>query len=60
MKVSSTGEPVAIAYDALVRCGTLEQFERDPSNRLRLTVGLRRDGDRWVVTHEHHWFPDKT
>jgi len=20
----------------------------------------RREGDRWVVTHEHHSFPDKT
>ncbi|MGY1744044.1 YybH family protein [Blastococcus sp. SYSU D00695] len=21
---------------------------------IRLTVGLRRDGDRWLVVHEHH------
>ena len=21
---------------------------------IRLTVGLRRDGDRWLVLHEHH------
>ena len=28
-------------------------------NRLRLTVGLRKDAARWVVTHEHHSFPDK-
>jgi ketosteroid isomerase-like protein len=50
---------VAFAY-ALLRCGTPKELQRDPSNRLRLTVGLRRDGDRWVVTHEHHSFPDKT
>jgi hypothetical protein len=36
------------------------ELERDPSDRLRLTVGLQRDGDRRVVTHEHHSFPDKT
>jgi ketosteroid isomerase-like protein len=30
---------------------------RPPGNRLRLTVGLQRDGDRWVVTHEPHSFP---
>jgi uncharacterized protein (TIGR02246 family) len=55
----AAGEDVAFAY-ALLRCGTPEELERDPSNRLRLTVGLRRDGDHWVVTHEHHSFPDKT
>jgi ketosteroid isomerase-like protein len=55
----TAGKDVAFAY-ALLRCGTPEELERDPSNRLRLTVGLRRDGDHWVVTHEHHSFPDKT
>jgi ketosteroid isomerase-like protein len=54
----TAGADVAFAY-ALLRCGTAEELERDPSNRLRLTVGLRRDGDRWVVAHEHHSFPDK-
>jgi uncharacterized protein (TIGR02246 family) len=55
----TAGEDVAFAY-ALLRCGTPEELEREPSNRLRLTVGLRRHGDRWIVTHEHHSFPDKT
>jgi uncharacterized protein (TIGR02246 family) len=27
---------------------------------LRLTVGLRREGGRWVVAHEHHSFPDES
>ena len=27
-----------------------------PDRRLRLTIGLRRHDDRWVVTHEHHSF----
>src|SRR5215217_2208422 len=52
----STSAPGGVAY-ALPRCGTPEELERDPGNRLRLTVGLQRDGDRWVVTHEHHSFP---
>jgi ketosteroid isomerase-like protein len=35
-----------------------EELERNPGLRLRLTVGLRKDGGRWVVAHEHHSFPD--
>lgn len=52
----TAGEDVAFAY-ALLRCGTPADFARDPDNRLRLTLGLRKDGGRWVVTHEHHSFP---
>ena len=26
--------------------------------RLRLTLGLRKEGGRWTVAHEHHSFPD--
>jgi uncharacterized protein (TIGR02246 family) len=50
------GDDVAFAY-ALLRCGTQQELERNPDNRLRLTIGLRREGGRWVVTHEHHSFP---
>lgn len=34
----------------------------DPQSktRLRLTLGLRRRGGRWVVSHEHHSFCDTT
>ena len=53
------GEDVAYAY-ALLRCGTPEELASDPDNRLRLTVGLRKQDGRWVVAHEHHSFPDKT
>jgi ketosteroid isomerase-like protein len=42
---------------ALLRCGTEEDLTNDPDNRLRLTVGLRNEGGRWVVSHEHHSFP---
>ncbi len=55
----TAGENVAYAW-ALLRCGTAEDLRRDPANRLRLTIGLRKDGGRWIVAHEHHSFPDKT
>jgi uncharacterized protein (TIGR02246 family) len=53
------GVDVAFAY-ALLRCGTPAEFERDPDQRLRLTIGLRKMGDRWIVAHEHHSFSDKS
>lgn len=52
----TAGDDVAFAH-ALLRCGTAHDFERNPHNRLRLTLGLRKEGGRWVVTHEHHSFP---
>ncbi len=52
------GSDVAFAH-ALLRCGTPAELEKDPDNRLRLTLGLRKDDERWVVVHEHHSFPDK-
>ena len=55
----TAGAEVAFAV-ALLRCGTPEQFEREPDQRLRLTVGLRKTGGRWTVTHEHHSFADAT
>lgn len=53
----TAGADVAFAF-ALLRCGTPEQFEHKPDQRLRLTVGLRKAGGRWTVTHEHHSFAD--
>jgi uncharacterized protein (TIGR02246 family) len=55
----TVGEDVAYAW-ALLRCGTPEELASDPDNRLRLTVGLRKEDGRWVVAHEHHSFPDKS
>jgi uncharacterized protein (TIGR02246 family) len=55
----TAGADVAFAY-ALLCCGTPAEFERDPEQRLRLTIGLRKIGDRWIVTHEHHSFSDKS
>jgi uncharacterized protein (TIGR02246 family) len=53
----AAGDAVAYAY-ALLRCGTRQELAGNPENRLRLTLGLRKEGDRWVVAHEHHSFPD--
>jgi uncharacterized protein (TIGR02246 family) len=52
----TAGDDVAFAW-ALLRCGKPEEFEANPDNRLRLTIGLRKVDGRWVVTHEHHSFP---
>ncbi len=52
----TAGADVAFAT-ALLRCGTEEELRQDPDNRLRLTVGLRKEGGRWIVSHEHHSFP---
>jgi len=53
----TAGEDVAFAY-ALLRCGTPDELAERPDQRLRLTIGLRREHGRWVVAHEHHSFPD--
>ena len=53
---SSSGDDVAYAH-ALLRCGTKQELADNPDNRLRLTLGLRKQDGRWVVAHEHHSFP---
>jgi uncharacterized protein (TIGR02246 family) len=55
----TAGAEVAFAF-ALLRCATPEQLEREPEQRLRLTIGLRKLDGRWTVTHEHHSFSDTT
>jgi ketosteroid isomerase-like protein len=55
----TAGADIAFAF-GLLRCGTPADFERDPAQRLRLTVGLRKLSGRWAVTHEHHSFTDTT
>lgn len=50
----TAGDDVAYAF-ALLRCGMPAGIG---DTRLRISFGLRRDGGRWVVTHEHHSFPD--
>lgn len=52
----TAGADVAFAH-ALLRCGTPEELAANPANRLRLTLGFRKQAGRWTVTHEHHSFP---
>ena len=52
------GNDVAFVW-ALLRCGTPDELASDPANRLRLTIGLRKQDGRWLVTHEHHSFPNR-
>lgn len=52
----TAGTDVAFVH-ALLRCGTPQELSVHPENRLRLTLGLRKEQDRWVVAHEHHSFP---
>jgi uncharacterized protein (TIGR02246 family) len=52
----TAGDDVAFAT-ALLRCGTPDGFRKDPDTRLRLTLGLRKEGGRWLIAHEHHSFP---
>ncbi|MFF7457019.1 YybH family protein [Kitasatospora sp. NPDC008115] len=55
----TAGTDVAYAH-ALLRCGTPQDLADRPAQRLRLTLGLRRQDGRWVVAHEHHSFPEVT
>ena len=55
----TAGEDVAFAH-ALLRCGTPDELESAPTRRLRLSIGLRKEGGRWVVAHEHHSFTDRS
>ena len=55
----TAGEDVAFAH-ALLLCGTPDELESAPTRRLRLSIGLRKEGDRWVVGHEHHSFTDRS
>lgn len=49
----TAGADVAFAF-ALLQC---RKADDDPRRLLRLTIGLRKVGGRWTVTHEHHSFP---
>lgn len=48
-------DSVAFAH-ALARCGTTDDLAKDPSKRLRLTIGLRKVDGAWSIAHEHHSF----
>ena len=51
----TAGNDVAFAV-ALMRCAVIEDGNGDDLD-FRLTVGLRKIGGQWIVTHEHHSVP---
>lgn len=55
----TAGADVAFAH-ALLRCASPQELAEQPDGRLRLTLGLRKEDERWVIAHEHHSFPDTT
>jgi ketosteroid isomerase-like protein len=50
----TAGSEVAFVV-ALMRCAVIEGGNADLD--FRLTVGLRKSNDQWIVTHEHHSIP---
>ncbi|NDO78933.1 DUF4440 domain-containing protein [Kocuria indica] len=49
------GTDVAYAV-ALLRCGHPADLSATPDQRLRLSLGLVKRADEWLVQHEHHSF----
>ena len=52
----TAGDDVAFAT-ALMRCAGRETTGQDIELDFRLTIGLRKIADRWVIVHEHHSIP---
>ena len=52
----TAGEDVAFVI-ALMRCAGRESNGQASELDFRLTIGLRKIDDQWVVVHEHHSIP---
>jgi ketosteroid isomerase-like protein len=52
----TAGEDVAFAV-ALLRCAEPDSTGGQKPLDFRLTLGLRKIGQRWTITHEHHSVP---
>ncbi|UGT64557.1 YybH family protein [Nocardia asteroides] len=52
----TAGAEVAFAH-ALLYCATPDELRAHPDRRLRITLGLRHEGGRWLIAHEHHSYP---
>jgi uncharacterized protein (TIGR02246 family) len=52
----TAGSDVAFVT-ALMRCAGTEPGGEESELEFRLTIGLRKIEDRWVITHEHHSVP---
>jgi uncharacterized protein (TIGR02246 family) len=58
MSVTASGEVAFVA--AVMRCSGTETNGEDIELEFRLTVGLRKIDDQWMVMHEHHSIPART
>ena len=52
----TAGDDVAFVA-ALMRCSGTEANGDNIELDFRLTIGLRKIDDQWLVTHEHHSIP---
>jgi len=52
----TAGNDVAFVT-ALMRCAGAETNGNKIELEFRLTIGLRKIGDQWIVMHEHHSIP---
>jgi uncharacterized protein (TIGR02246 family) len=52
----TAGDDVAFVT-ALMRCAGTESNGDKTELDFRLTVGLRKIDDQWIITHEHHSIP---
>jgi uncharacterized protein (TIGR02246 family) len=52
----TAGDDVAFVA-ALMRCAGTEVSGEDIELDFRLTIGLRKIDDQWIVLHEHHSIP---
>ncbi len=50
------GEDVAFCYAAMQCAGSFKNGEKEFLN-FRLTVGLKKINDQWMILHEHHSIP---
>ncbi len=54
----TSGDEVAFAT-SLIHCRGTEDNGDNAQLEVRLTIGLRKLGGRWTVTHEHHSEPSR-
>jgi uncharacterized protein (TIGR02246 family) len=52
----TAGDDVAFVA-ALMRCAGIEKSGEKIELEFRLTIGLRKIGEEWMVLHEHHSIP---
>ena len=52
----TAGDDVAFVT-ALMRCAGTEKNGERIELEFRLTIGLRKIGGQWIITHEHHSIP---